>query len=548
MPHLDITHIVLDLLLMLGAGFVAALICRRLHLSMLIGYIVVGAVIGGGGLKFISDSNHEIELLAEIGVLFLLFTIGLEFSFDDMRDTARQLFVGGPIQMFAVAIPTFAFMYFVADWPGKKAAIVAFALSMSSTVLVFKALADSGQSTKPAGRRAINILLFQDMALVPLLLLIPLLTGSGEQAGPWRYAALGLATVGLFGGVLLCRKIIRLFIVPYLAAQRSRELVMLFSLVVLLGVCFLTDMIGLPAPLGALAAGLALGGTRLSHQIDALMLSFREAFAALFFVGLGLLFRPQVLIEQPVFMVLAFVSILVIKTLAGAAAARVTGLTTKAALGVGLGISQVGEFAFVLSFTAMEAKVIPRESYQTILVLALGSLMITPRMIKIGLRWSSGALEPAASRAEQAHLRPTSDRGAIVVGIGPVGRNIAQRLKGLYARVVAIDLSPVNLHELAQEGIDTLNGDATRQETLIKAGIREACHAFVCVPNDAVARQIVLLCRKLNPTCDVIVRCRFIESVSLLKAAGATLVVSEEGQSAQALMNELSRLTAESTT
>jgi CPA2 family monovalent cation:H+ antiporter-2 len=346
----------------------------------------------------------------------------------------------------------------------------------------------------------------------------------------------------LFAGVLLLRGAIGLYVAPYLAMQRSRELVMLFSLILLAVVCVVTHYLGLPEPLGALAAGLALGGNRLTHQIDALMLSFRETFAALFFVGLGLLFEPRVLINDPLFMLLAFGLILAIKMAAGMLAARSTGLSWQASAGVGLALTQVGEFAFVIALAAAQAGLISEESYQRILILALASLMITPRLVKIGMRWTTSThdLERAPGGTPLANVG--SGGSAIVIGIGPVGRNVAHRLRKLFAHVTAVDLSPVNLHELAQDGIATISGDATHTDVLIMAGIHNAGHIFICVPSDDVAQQIVTACRRLNPNADVLVRCRFLANVSPLKRAGAKVVISEESQSAQALMKELDKL------
>jgi len=525
-----------DLLIILAAGFVAGTLCRRIGLSTLVGYLAVGAIIGAGGLAWVTDEKHEIEYLAEIGVLMLLFSIGLEFSLDQLARSARHILVAGSFQMLTVAIPSILLMALAGkNW--QTAVLIGCAIAMSSTVLVFKALAEHGETTKPAGRRAISILLFQDIAIVPLLLLVPILTGHGQATGAGDYIRLAGITMALIIGVPLLRKILIQSVVPLLTQLRSPELIVLFALATLGAITFVTYKAGLPPPLGALAAGLILSGNRLTKQIDALVLPFREAFAAIFFVSLGLLFNPSILLDRPLLMGVGFVSLLLLKTVAAGLAARITGLGWKASAGVGIGLCQIGEFAFVLAFAGWEAGLLSETDYQRILVCALASLVLTPQFLKIGMGWAASHRDAKTTLRSGLFMATSESSRAVVVGIGPIGRGVIARLQQQQMQICAVDLSPVNLYPLAQEGCHTVAGDARNPDTLNHASLEQASLVVVCVPSDEIAVQIVSAVRHLNGECLIVVRCRFLHTICDIEKAGANAVVSEEAQSSKALVD-----------
>ena len=327
---------IFDLMLILAAGLISGLLCKRLGVSLIVGYLIVGAVIGGGGLHFVTQEHHEIEWVARTGALLLLFSIGMEFSLGELRRLSRYFCVGGSVQMLLAAVPVVV-MLSLLGWNWKAALMIGAATSLSSTVLVFKTLSEYGQLDTRHGRRAIAILLFQDVALVPLMLLMPILTGEGA-AGVSAFALLAVSSVLFLLAVFAVRQITTMLVAPMLIRSRSVELVVLFSLTALgLGIGG-AQVAGLPPALGALAAGLVLGGNRLSGQVDAMILPFRESFAAVFFVGLGTLLRPAVFVEQPLLLLAGLVGALAVKTLSSGVALRCTGLNWRAACGMGLGL------------------------------------------------------------------------------------------------------------------------------------------------------------------------------------------------------------------
>jgi len=536
-----LTILVYDLLIILAAGLVAAIACRRLHVSLLVGYLVIGALIGDGGLSWVSHDQHELEHIAEAGVFLLLFSIGLEFSLDELSRLGRNLLIGGSVQMLLVAVPVAAIFYWAMGIGPRPAALLAAAVAFSSTVLVFKALSEWGHASLPHGRRAIGILLFQDAALVPLLLFVPLLTGAGETISPTKVVSLAIVSATFVGAVILLRWLLARWAIPKLAAYRSPELVVLFMLVSLGSVTLAAHSIGLPPAMGAFAAGLIFSGNRWTNQIEALVLPFRETFAVIFFVSLGLLFEPQLLIDQPALMLASLAGLILLKGIAATAALRLTGLDWKSATGMGIGLAHVGEFAFVLLLLGWEADVIDYQDYQRIITLAIGSLILTPLLLKRGLRWTRALVpgEPAEATFRSVGL---DARQALVVGAGPIGRQITSRLETTGHDVCLIDLSPINLHPFAQQGFRTVAGDATDVAILELARVEQASLAIISVPDDDVAGRVVQAIRQLNRTGFIVVRCRFQANVSRLNKAGADQIVSEEVEAGQAIANVLLEL------
>jgi CPA2 family monovalent cation:H+ antiporter-2 len=535
--------LVLDLLLILVAGLVAGAICRRLGVSMLIGYLVVGGLIGEGGLGLVvSHHNHELQNLAEVGALLLLFAIGIEFSLRELVRLGRHMLVGGSIQMLLVAVPVVLIERLAgASWPASV--LYGAAVALSSTVVVFKALDDFGQSATPHGRRAISILLFQDAALVPLLLLIGVVTGRGAAPTAWTWVALALKSTAFVAAVVVLRAAIARWIVPALARMRSTELLILFVLAVVAGVGLAAFKIGLPPALGAFAAGLMLSGNRLTGQIDALVVPYREPFAAVFFVSLGTLMDFQPLVNAPLMMIGLLIAVIVLKAGAAAVALRAIGLRWRAAGGMGLGLAQMGEFSFLLLMAGTVAvagaePLVSQQNYARFLLLALGTLVLTPYLLRLGLRWADPQLDEQLEGTAAASTFTPTQRG-LIIGVGPIGRQIASQLEMRGVDACLLDLSPVNLQPFAQQGFHTIAGDATEPAVLHRADVHHASLVVVTVPDDGVARRIVRAVRRVNRACTVVVRCRYQASVAALKQLGATTVVSEEAEAGGALLRVL---------
>jgi len=522
--------IVVDLLTVLLVGMVAGLVSRRLSFPIVAGYLLAGCLLGPAGFAALDHEHHEIEALAEVGVFFMLFAIGLEFSPGQIAALGRRLLIGGALQMSLVAAPVAAIMAALGTEP-RAAILTGLAVSFSSTVLVFQTLSETGRATSITGRRAIGIVLFQDAALVPLLLAVPILAGTGSGSLLGEILDLTLRSAAFIGGMAVLGFVVPRWLLPLVASDRSTAAVVLFALVVLGGITWAAHRLGLPAVIGAFFAGLVLSENRWTRQIDAVMLPFREAFAAVFFASLGLLLEPTSFANVPLLLG-ATAAAIAIKLGAAVVALRATDLSWPASLRTGLSLAHVGEFSFVLLLVGLEGGVITPAIYGSTAAIAILTLLTTPILFRLG---GFGGSTETESEPEQP-AEPDVPGPAIVVGAGPVGRRITSALEIQGYDVCVVDLSPVNLHPFAQQGFRTVVGDASRPHTLATAGARSARLVVVCVPNDDAAIAIVRGLRAHNPTARVLVRCRFQQNAENLQRAGADDVVSEEARVADALV------------
>ncbi|MEZ6091473.1 MAG: cation:proton antiporter [Pirellulaceae bacterium] len=540
----NIETVIVDLLIVLGAGFAAGAVCKRFGVSMLVGYLMVGALIGGGVFNLVSHENHELESVAHFGALLLLFSVGLEFSLEELVRLRRFIVIGGCLQMLAVAIPlTLVCLAF--GMPANAAILSGFAGALSSTVLVFKAISEWGQTASPHGRRAIAILLFQDVALVPLMLLIPLLTDTGNPPTVMAYVVLAGKSSIFVAMVFVSRSIIAKWVIPMLASLRSVELVVLFVLNLLGAVCWIAYQLGLPSAVGALAAGVILSGNRLSKQVDSIVLPFRESFSVVFFVSIGTLLDPMLFFQEPLLLSAGLLGMLLLKSAAGAFALGAVGLRWKAAFGMGLGLAQLGEFSFLLISEAVAQGLISRLDYNRMLFIALGTLILTPQLIRIGLRSAEGMPDEDDSHAIAKTSHDPSQH-VIIIGVGLIGRQLASRLEIMGLDVRLIDQSPINLHGFAQQGFQTVAGDARDPDVLHRADAKRCRLAIVSVPDDEIALQIVTTLVGISPKTKTIVRCRYQGNAGRIQRAGADAVVSEESEASKALLQWCQRLVSNS--
>ena len=528
-----------DLLIILTAGLLSGLACKRLRIPTLIGYMLVGVLIGNGGLQLIRERSHDIELLSETGVFLLLFAIGLEFSLDELWKLGRHLMVGGSIQMGLVIAPV-SFLLNLFGYSWQTSALLASAFAFSSTVLVFKTLSDWGRSSSASGRRAIGILLFQDAALIPLLLVIPLLSGENEQIKSVEVVQLFLTSFLFVGSVIFMRWLLSRWVIPTLASFRSTDSVVLASVVLLGGVTMGAFQLGLPPAVGAFAAGLMLSGTRWTAQIDALVLPFRETFAAVFFVGLGMLLDPQTVLGQPFVFVTSLIVLIALKTIAATIALRLTSLSWKSSFHMGLGLAHVGEFAFALVAIASKAGLVSDPQAQQFVAVSLVSLLISPLLLSRAMKRSDAPKQPVETRLENVAIE---SRSALVVGLGPIGRQLASQLETAGYDICLIDRSPLNLQQFAQQGFRTIVGDASEPDVLERAEIRHTGITIISIAIDTEALSIVRQLRRLNRDGEIFVRCRFQSNVRLFKKMGASFVVSEETQALDALSKLLREVT-----
>lgn len=484
-----------------------------------------------------------IDELAHLGALFLLFSIGIHFAPSALLKMKKFLFVGGPLQMLGVIVPVVAISYlWSGDW--KIGFLIGCAASLSSTVLVFKSLEEYGQAASPFGLRAVAILLFQDMAIAPILLLMPLLFTAPGSVGAGEQIVSLLTKAFFFVAIIVgIRFLFTRSGIVVLQQLRSVELTVLFTVVLLFGVCLIARQLALPSALGAFAAGVALSETRLTHQISALTVPFRETFSAIFFVSLGALFNIRVLFSDPLPTLGLFAGMMVLKTAAGGVAFRILGLSKLPAVALGLGIAQLGELSFIVlqegSFKTDHPLL-----YQQMLFVALLSIILTPLFLRIALYFirKTGYAENYAPRHETILAPGEGKRTALIIGLGPIGRRMTSFLEISGVDVCLLDMNPVNLQPYAQEGFRTVSGDATENGTLKKALVDKVRLVVVTIPDDSLAPDVVAAVRRINRDCSIVARCRYTGTVAALKSAGADIIVCEESEAGNRLVSALEPL------
>ncbi|MBR0236620.1 MAG: cation:proton antiporter [Thermoguttaceae bacterium] len=579
MPHLILFH----LTVILFAGFIVGWICKRLNVSLLIGYMLVGAIIGQDCFGLIGsnitsksaeiskikrevhknvdattaeeivvetkDEQMEVidktvmECIAQFGVLLLLFSIGMEFTLDKMAAMSKYMFVGGALQMTLTGVPTALFFHFLASWGWGISILVGFVFSLSSTALAYKSLQDEGVASSHRAKGTLGVLLFQDVALVPMLLLVPVL--SGESSPDVMYwVGMTIKTI-IFCVIVVLGKIAMMrYFAAKLAKMRAKQLLIALVLAILMGLCSLAVLLGLTPALGALAAGIVLGENRLTSQIEALFEPFSESFSAMFFISLGMLMDFHILQTHPLLCFGSLIAVILLKTIAAAGALKICGFKNRSAVGYGLCMAQVGELAFMLLLVASNNKMIADVPYHVILFLSVASMVITPHLVKVGVWISKPDVEPSDDVQAKSPIQQALDSGSldhvIVIGIGHIGTLLAARLETMGKIVSVVDYSPINVYRFAQEGITAISGDATKPDILTKAGIEKASAVFVTIPDDMAALDIVRACHDMNPDCSILCRVRYNLNIKLLQRAGADMVVCEETTVCNALLKLVS--------
>ena len=530
MPHT--LPILQDLLVVLLCSVPIAYIFDRLRLPTIVGFMITGVVIGPYGLRLIGDVE-AIEVLAELGVVLLLFTIGLEFSLRRILEMRRMFLLGGGLQV-TLSVLLFTVLAYLISRPVNQAVFFGFLFALSSTAIVLKSYIDRAEIDAPHGRASVGILLFQDLSIVPMMLMIPVLSGT-DRGSPTRIVlTLALAIAAILAIVLMARIIVP-YLLHHIVRLRSPE-VFIISIVVLgLGTSWLTSQFGLSLALGAFIAGIVLSESEYSHQIVADILPFRDVFNSLFFISIGMLLSLSALAaDLPI--VLGWVGILVIgKILLVLAAVRLLENSLRVSVMAAIGLAQVGEFSFVLAKAGVSEGLLSTVDYQRFLGASIISMIAAPFMIKaaprIGYAVQSmfapdSLLEPSVSG-----LGPEENdrRGhVIIVGFGLNGRNLAKVLRRTGVSYVVLELNAEAVRDARKQGEPVIYGDATRREVLSHVGIRYARIAVLAISDPAATRHTVSLARQLNPDIHIIVRTRYMSELQDLRELGADEVIPEE--------------------
>ncbi|MCK5379568.1 MAG: cation:proton antiporter, partial [Acidobacteria bacterium] len=496
----------------------------RLRLGPTVGYIVAGALLGPHGLHLVGDVPG-LDSVTELGVTLLLFAIGLEFPWRVLRSLGRGPLLGGGGQIIFTGLIGYGISSIFGLSTGTALAVGA-VLALSSTASVLRTLSGRTETDTVHGRLTVSVLILQDLALVPLLLLV---TAMGQAGSPATFAVAIGSSVGLTLVLVAVLMILARVVMPRVLAATSslahRELAILLALVTAIGAAYFAHRLGLSPALGSFLAGMLLADSPFAMQLRSDVEALKAIFLALFFVSIGFLFDGAWVVQHPVQVAIATAGVLVLKALAASAALMVFGAPRRASFAAGICLAQIGEFSYVL---ALQASIFGLFS-PDIMALAVAALVLTlaatPLLVALGARVSLPAATAAPGESGQDMLTP---HRLVVVGFGPAGAAAATEARRSGRETVVIELNPRLVAQARSEGFEVHLGDATHPEVLRHAKVGRAAAVAVTVPDHRAAARIIQLVRTLSPGILVVARSRFQLHTASLYAAGADHVVDEE--------------------
>lgn len=517
--------------ILLAFSIVVLLLCYRLKIPEIVGLLFTG-VIAGPSVLGIFRSTGDIEYFAEIGVVLLLFTIGLEFSFKQLLDVKKEFLIGGTLQVLLTFLAGFA-LTAVLGISLATAVLIGFLIALSSTAIVLRLLQEKDEVETPHGRIILGILIFQDIIAIPMMLLIPVLTGSSGnllQSIPLLLFEI-LIVIAL---VIVCTAWVVPKVLHRVASTRSSELFLLSVVVICLAMAWLTSSIGLSLALGAFLAGLIISESQYSNQALGNILPFRYVFTSIFFVSIGMLLDIQFLIGHPAIILAAVAAVLLIKAVVGGATTVVLGYPMRTVVLVGLALSQVGEFSFILSKIGLDGGLLTPDMYQFFLATSILTMGLSPFLLNMSLGISDLLCRLPLPERFKSDKCPTKvgkvvyKDHIVIIGFGLNGRNISRAAKSANIPYVIIEMNPDTVVREQRKGEPIHYGDGTNDTILEHANVPDARVVVIAISDATATRRMTTIIRKLNPTVHIIVRTRYLKEMKPLYELGASEVVPEE--------------------
>jgi monovalent cation:H+ antiporter-2, CPA2 family len=551
-----------DLILTLTAGLGGALlfgyITQRLGLSPIVGYLLAGTLVGPNTPGVTVDAAMA-EQLAEIGVILLMFGVGLQFHLEELL-AVKKVVVPGAIGQSVIATMLGAWLAWSLGWSSDAAIVFGIALAVASTVVVVRVLSDHNVLHTHAGHVTVGWLVVQDVLTVLALVLLPTLFGQDTSQPLWMsiaFTALKVSALVAFTAIVGARVIPRLL--DRVAVTRSRELFTLTVLVIALGIAVGSARVfGVSMALGAFLAGMVVGRSDYSLRAASDALPMRDAFAVLFFVSVGLLLDPASLLDAPGLLIGTLAIVLVANPIVAFVIMWMTREPFRVAIIVAIALAQIGEFSFILATLGRDLGLLTHEATNTLVAASIVSIIVNPVLFRL--------IDPMAEWvARQPYLRGYLDRPrlidqgapppeiravrrvprAVLIGFGPTGRTVARLLKESGVETTVIELNIDTVRAIRQEGVDAVYGDATRPETLVEAGIKNANSLILTSAGMANSTEVIRAARDENPGIRVLARATYLRDLPDLKRAGADTVYTGEGEIALAFVEDLlSRLGA----
>lgn len=518
-----------DLLAVFVIAGVVVYLLHKLRVPAVVGLLLAGVVVGPHGLKVIRDI-HSVELLAEIGVVVLLFTVGLEFSLSRLAKLWHiMLSVGLPQVLLCGMVATLATSWYLGSWG--SGIFAGMLVAMSSTAVVLKVLIDRGELPTPQGRVSVTVLLFQDLMVMVFMLTLPLLAAGGEgEENVWFGLLKGLASMIT---VLVATRFVIPQVLYHVVRTRNRELFLIHIVAVCLGTATLTAASGLSLALGAFLAGLALSDSEYAHQTMSEVLPFRDTLSSLFFISVGMLLDLRFVAGHLPLVSITVLGIFLLKFCSVTGPMLLAGYPLRICVLAGLALAQIGEFSFVLASRGGMLGLMGTEDTQTFLAAAVVTMALTPAFIALGPRWTErlpnlGLWGERAREQSELPANTVLDQHVIICGYGLNGRNVARTLREVEIPYVVLEMNPITVREQRKAGEPIMFGDCSRDSVLEHAGIHQAKALVLAISDPSTARRAVHVARAMNHKLHILVRTRYIADVEDLRKLGANEIVPEE--------------------
>lgn len=531
---MDAFRLLQDLAAILVAAIACGAVFYRLKQPIIIGYLIGGLLVGPYALGFVSDV-HTIEMFAEIGVALLMFALGVEFSFAELKPVYKVAVIGGAAQILLIIALTGGLSALMGLTLG-AGILLGCIIALSSTVIVIKVLMERGELDSMHGRIALGLLIVQDLSVVPMMVILPNLSDPSKILGLPMLFALGKAALILAAIVVLGTRLLP-GMFARIAATKSRELFLLTSVALCFGTAALTYSFGLSLALGAFLAGIVVSESDHSHQILADVLPLRDLFATLFFVSVGMMINPAFLVTHVAEVGVVTLAIVLGKAVVIAVSTRMFGYTGRTSLAVGMGLAQIGEFSFVLAKMGRTGGLITEDFFSIILASALLSILVTPFMMQAAhplyrLLYRVPFFRYFSSKQQQLSAATAELKGlvdhVVILGFGRVGSNLGKVLVRSGIPVLIIDIDHMRIQELRARGIACLYGDSSNVEVLRHARLELAKVLIVALPDPLACQMAIANARAINPKLDILARAQRSQDVSGLYSLGAEEVVQPE--------------------
>lgn len=515
-----------DIVILMAVSVPISILMTRIGLPTVIGFLITGVIIGPSGFGLVTELN-TVETLSQIGVVLLLFTIGLEFSVTRMLNIRRSVLYGGGLQVGLTVLIVLA-LGLVFDLSFSVSLLLGFIISLSSTAIVLKLLIDKGEVNSPHGNLSVGILIFQDLCVVLMVMVIQSIGGNGGASA--FTVARGLA-VSIFAFAVIVVAVA--FIIPRIFNQvvklRNREVFILTIVLVCLGTAWLTSLFGLSLALGAFIAGLAISESEYSNQIVAEVIPFRDTFSSLFFISIGMLLDLDYFIHHMPWIFMLVLAIMAVKSIALVGLGQIMKHPLRLSIVVGLNLAQIGEFSFILIKMGQDFSLLSQDYYQSLLAASIITMALTPIIYQKSskLAFDVGHYLGKGGLTDETHKTSLSNH-VIIIGYGLNGRNLARVLKETAIPHLIMDVNMDRVRKAKNEGHKAFFGDASHPEVLRKMGGDRAKLLVVAISDPISTRRIVKNARELSPAVSILVRTRYIREVEDLYRLGANQVIPEE--------------------